>query len=86
MQEKESNEIKLELVDIVNGTKILEAAIDRKAFTAQELIDIIPIFGRFKEFSDYILSNAEKAEAAASDAIAEDGKDVAEDGKGAASE
>lgn len=82
MQEKESNEIKLELVDIVNGTKILEAAIDRKAFTAQELIDIIPIFGRFKEFSDYILSNAEKTEDAASDA----GKDVAEDGKGAASE
>lgn len=72
MEEQSTTEMKLELVDIVNGTKILEAAIDRKAFSAQELIEIIPIFSRFKEFSDYILANAEQAK----DAQAEDGTGV----------
>lgn len=45
----------LEYIDIINATKIMEAAIDRKAFTIKELGEIAPIVSRFQDFAQAIL-------------------------------
>lgn len=42
----------LNVVDIKNAVAIIEAAIDRKAFSASELIPVVKTYERLKNFSD----------------------------------
>lgn len=70
MENQKPNGPSLEYIDIINATRIMEAAIERKAFPMSELGEVAPIVARFQEFSNAILaiqeqenkSNEEKGE------------------------
>ena len=64
MENQKPNGPSLEYVDIINATRILEAAIERKAFQMSELGEIAPIVARFQEFSNAILAMQEEQQAA----------------------
>ena len=49
----------LEFIDIINATKIMEAAIDRGIFNVKELAEVAPIVARFQDFSAAILEDQE---------------------------
>ncbi|AQW88739.1 hypothetical protein pEaSNUABM50_00210 [Erwinia phage pEa_SNUABM_50] len=53
----------LEFIDIINATKIMEAAIERKAFSIKELGEVAPIVSRFQEFSQAIIAEQEAKDA-----------------------
>jgi len=61
----------LEFIDIINATKIMEAAIERGIFNVKELSEVAPIVSRFQDFSAAILADQEaraaQAEQTASD-------------------
>ena len=44
----------LDIIDIINATKIMESAIDRGVFTVKELIDVAPVVSRFQDFSNAV--------------------------------
>lgn len=50
----------LEFIDIINATKIMEAAIARNAFNVKELAEVAQIVSRFQDFSAAILAEQEK--------------------------
>ncbi len=50
----------LEFIDIINATKIMEAAIERGVFNVKELAEVAPIVSRFQDFSSAILAEQEK--------------------------
>lgn len=56
MENQTPNGPSLEYVDIINATRILEAAVERKAFQMSELGEIAPIIARFQQFSEAILA------------------------------
>lgn len=56
----ETDAPQLEFIDIINATKIMEAAIDRKVFSIKELGEVAPIVSRFQEFSEAIISEQEE--------------------------
>jgi predicted NAD/FAD-binding protein len=49
----------LEFIDIINATKIMEAAIERGVFKVKELAEVAPIVARFQDFSSAILAEQE---------------------------
>lgn len=55
----------LEFIDIINATKIMEAAIDRGIFNIKELAEVAPIVSRFQDFSAAILADQEARQAEA---------------------
>lgn len=55
----------LEFIDIINATKIMEAAIERQVFSVKELAEVAPIVARFQEFSQAILADQEARQAQA---------------------
>lgn len=62
----------LEFIDIINATKIMEAAIERQIFSVKELAEVAPIVARFQEFSQAILADQEARQAEAQQALDED--------------
>lgn len=58
----------LEYIDIINATKIMEAAIERGIFNVKELAEVAPIVSRFQDFSAAILAEQEAAQNAADSA------------------
>jgi len=68
---EQNNEVagpQLEYIDIVNATKIMEAAIERGIFNVKELAEVAPIVSRFQDFSAAILAEQEAAQKAADSA------------------
>lgn len=63
----------LEFIDIINATKIMEAAIERGIFNVKELAEVAPIVSRFQDFSAAILADQEARQAEA-DVQAEQGE------------
>lgn len=63
MENQKPNGPSLEYIDIINATRIMEAAIERKAFPMSELGEVAPIVARFQEFSNSIIAmqSAEQA-------------------------
>ncbi|EBS4516812.1 hypothetical protein DQT32_05290 [Salmonella enterica subsp. enterica serovar Braenderup] len=59
----------LEFIDIINATKIMEAAIERQIFSVKELAEVAPIVARFQEFSQAILADQEARQAEAQQAL-----------------
>lgn len=62
---EQNNEVagpQLEYIDIVNATKIMEAAIERGIFNVKELAEVAPIVSRFQDFSAAILAEQEAAQ------------------------
>lgn len=59
----------LEFIDIINATKIMEAAIERQVFSVKELAEVAPIVARFQEFSQAILADQEARQAEAQQAL-----------------
>lgn len=55
VQEDEIIGPQLEYIDIINATKIMEAAIERKAFSIKELGEVAQIVSRFQDFCEAIL-------------------------------
>ncbi|AMM43783.1 hypothetical protein FDG95_gp218 [Pectobacterium phage vB_PcaM_CBB] len=53
----------LEFIDIINATKIMEAAIERGVFNVKELAEVAPIVSRFQDFSAAILADQEARQA-----------------------
>jgi hypothetical protein len=53
----------LEYIDIINATKIMEAAIERSVFNIKELAEVAPIVSRFQDFSAAIMAEQEAAQA-----------------------
>lgn len=53
----------LEFIDIINATKIMEAAIERGIFNVKELAEVAPIVSRFQDFSAAILADQEARQA-----------------------
>lgn len=53
----------LEFIDIINATKIMEAAIERGIFNVKELAEVAPIVSRFQDFSSAILADQEARQA-----------------------
>ncbi len=64
----------LEFIDIINATKIMEAAIERGIFNVKELADVAPIVSRFQDFSAAILADQEARNAAAQEASESEGE------------
>ena len=64
----------LEFIDIINATKIMEAAIERGIFNVKELADVAPIVSRFQDFSAAILADQEACNAAAQEASDSEGE------------
>ncbi|UYE98644.1 hypothetical protein XbC2_215 [Xanthomonas phage XbC2] len=64
----------LEFIDIINATKIMEAAIERGIFNVKELADVAPIVSRFQDFSAAILADQEARNAAAQEASDSEGE------------
>lgn len=52
----------LEFIDIINATKIMEAAIERGIFNVKELAEVAPIVSRFQDFSAAILAEHQEAQ------------------------
>lgn len=66
--QKEVQGPQLEYIDIINATKIMEAAIERKAFSIKELAEVAAVVARFQDFSQAILEEQKaKEEAQSSD-------------------
>ncbi|SOK58487.1 hypothetical protein [Yersinia phage fHe-Yen9-04] len=61
----------LEFIDIINATKIMEAAIERKAFSIKELGEVAPIVARFQDFSQAILEEQSNSPEIKSEGVAE---------------
>lgn len=74
---EQNNEVagpQLEYIDIVNATKIMEAAIERGVFNVKELAEVAPIVSRFQDFSAAILAEQEAAQKAADSQSQEKGE------------
>lgn len=54
----------IEIVDVVNAAKIMEAAIKRNAFTVEELAQVSPVVAKFIAYSNEQIQKAEEAEKA----------------------
>lgn len=52
----------LEYVDIINATRILEAAVARNAFSVKELAEFAPIIARLQDFSEQMLAAQNQTE------------------------
>ncbi len=57
--------VELEIVDIVNATKIIKAALERSAFQAEELSQVAGVFDKFNAFVAQAEANAKAAQAEA---------------------
>ncbi len=62
-----SNEVivdgpQLEYIDIINATKVMEAAIQRGTFSVKELAEVAPVVARFQEFAEAILKEQNPAQ------------------------
>ena len=74
---EQNNEVagpQLEYIDIVNATKIMEAAIERGIFNVKELAEVAPIVSRFQDFSAAILAEQEAAQKASDTETGEQGE------------
>lgn len=64
----------LEFIDIINATKIMEAAIERGIFNVKELAEVAPIVSRFQDFSAAILADQEARNSASPEASETEGE------------
>lgn len=68
MSEQNQEQLSIEIEDIINATKIMEAAIKAGAFGVEDLVKVAPIVDRFIKFSNAIIEqhnkNVEAQEAA----------------------
>jgi len=53
---EEQTQPSLEIVDIINATKIMEAAIQANAFSVEDLVKVAPIVERFIKFSNAMIA------------------------------
>lgn len=52
----EVNQPSLDVVDIINATKIMEAAIQANAFSVEDLVKVAPVVERFIKFSNVVIA------------------------------
>ena len=73
----DKNNLSLDTIDIINGTKIMEAAIKAGAFSVEDLVQVAPIVDRFIKFSNAIIAEheAQQAQLAAQELGDEEGDD-----------
>lgn len=73
----------IEIVDVVNAAKIMEAAIKRNAFTVEELAQVSPVVAKFIAYSNEQIKLAEAAEKETGEQA---GDETASEVKGASNE
>ena len=73
--EQEPEKIQLNLIDLINAAKIMEAAVARNSFKVEELVDVAPVVSKFVEFANSALEDIKaQEEADAAQAAAEQNK------------
>lgn len=70
VEEVQAQEPQLEIVDIVNATKIIKAAIERGVFQADEMSGVAGVYDKFAAFVGHLEAQA-AAEAGANEAEGE---------------
>lgn len=53
---EQKTEHSLDVVDIINATKIMEAAIQANAFSVEDLVKVAPVVERFIKFSNAVIA------------------------------
>ncbi len=53
---EQKTEHSLDVVDIINATKIMEAAIHANAFSVEDLVNVAPVVERFIKFSNAVIA------------------------------
>lgn len=53
---EENTQHSLDVVDIINATKIMEAAIQANAFSVEDLVKVAPVVERFIKFSNAVIA------------------------------
>lgn len=60
---QESQQISIQIADIVNALRIIEVAIERSTFKAPELVEVMPIYQKLLAFAQEVQkSEQEKGE------------------------
>lgn len=53
--EKPTEDIQLDLLDLINAARIMEAAVSRSAFQLEELGEVAPVVAKFVKFANQVL-------------------------------
>ncbi len=60
--QEQTNQISIQIADIIDALQIIEVAIERSAFKAPELVTVMPVYQKLKAFADEVQKAEKKGE------------------------
>lgn len=60
--QEQTNQISIQIADIIDALQVIEVAIERSTFKAPELVSVMPVYQKLKAFADEVQKAEKKGE------------------------